>query len=305
MLNWRVNKLRSHLFIGILIGSALVSCAAAPNYSGDTASAPAPEMSADMDFAQSNEAVSNTGSNTGSSIPRQMPQLIKRANLGLAVDSIDESIDAVTAIAQQQQGDLLNLQNQTPASEYVRHTASIELRVPQANLEATLEALSALGTVQNQSLSAEDVSNQLVDFQARLRNLRRTEDMLLDIMERSGEMSEVLQVAQELSNIRASIEQIDAQLNDLQNRVAFSTISLTLEGAIANNLTERGFGTQLKDTWQGATQSMSKFTVDLMQLGIWLLVYSPYWFIPGAIAYWFLRHHRRRSVVPPTISEDS
>lgn len=67
-----------------------------------------------------------------------------------------------------------------------------------------------MGTVENQMITAEDVSDQLVDVQARLRNLRKSEEMVLKIMERSGSVGDVLKAANELSTIRESIERIDA-----------------------------------------------------------------------------------------------
>ncbi|NJL42131.1 MAG: DUF4349 domain-containing protein, partial [Leptolyngbyaceae cyanobacterium SM1_4_3] len=145
------------------------------------------------------------------------------------VNTIDQSIDTIKTISRQKQGDILSLNDRLPANEHEHHTAFIQIRVPQQQLDPTLEALSQLGEVQQRSLTAEDVSAQLVDHQARLRNLRKTETTLLEIMDRSGGVADVLKVAQELSNIRNSIEQIDAQLQALQNRVAYSTININLE----------------------------------------------------------------------------
>lgn len=231
------------------------------------------------------------------------PQLAKTAELLLTVETMEQSLDQVTAIARQYEGDVLVLQDQTPPNEYSRHTAYMQLRVPQAQLDATLEAIAELGTVQRQAIQAEDVSTQLVDFQARLRTLRRTENLLMEIMERSGEMGEVLQVAQELSTVRTSIEQIDAQLTAVQNRVAYSTINLSLEEAIATTTPTRPAAVQLQETWESATRSLGKVTVDLVQLLIWLLVYSPYWLllVGGVLGFKYL-YHRRRTVEPSSES---
>lgn len=303
----------------LLGGLLLVSCATASQNSAapqDSAmenvqpAAPSRDeampAAGEADSEAAPAAESTVGNNVSpTDVPRSQPQLAKKAELTLIVDSVDDSIDQVTAIVREHQGDLLGLQDQTPPNEYYRHTASLQLRVPQAQLDATLAALADLGTVQQQSITAEDVSNQLVDHQARLRNLRKTEEMLLEIMERSGEMSEVLQVSQQVSNVRSSIEQIDAQLKDLQNRVAYSTISMRIEESIANAPPQRTAGTQLTETWESATRSIGDFTVDLMQLGIWLLVYSPYW-LPLAGAGWLSYAYLKRSqsAVTPNSSEE-
>lgn len=229
------------------------------------------------------------------SAPQAQPQLAKRAEIFVVVESVEDSIKQASAIATNQQGDLLNLNDQVPLSATERQTATMQIRVPQAKLDATLGQLAELGTVQRRTISAEDVSNQLIDLQARLRNLRKTEEMLLEIMDRSGSIGDVLSVAQELNNVRASIEQIDAQRKSLQGRVDYSIIDIRLESAIATTTPQQAIGTQLSGTWQQATHSVQDFSVDLLQLSLWILVYSPYLLVVAliALAGYRVTHHRR------------
>jgi len=234
--------------------------------------------------------------------PATRPQLIKKAELSVVVKSIDATTKSVTNIVEKQQGDILGFQNQKPPDSSVRQTASVEIRVPQERLETTLEALAKLGTVENRSLTAEDVTEQLVDSEARLRNLRKSEEMVLKIMERSGSVGDVLKASQELSNIRESIERIDAQLKSLRNQVAYSTISLTLEAAVSAQQTpEPSLGLRVQETWGKATHSVGELTLGLFGLGIWLLAYSPYFLLIGAAAYGFNRFKKQHSV--PQIQE--
>ncbi|MEG4500204.1 DUF4349 domain-containing protein [Microcoleus sp. F10-C6] len=230
------------------------------------------------------------------------PQLIKKAQLSVVVKSIDASTKSVTNIVEKQQGDILGFQNQKPPDSSVRQTASVEIRVPQQRLETTLDALAKLGTVENRALTAEDVTNQLVDSEARLRNLRKSEEMVLKIMERSGSVGDVLKAAQELSNIRESIERIDAQLKSLRNQVAYSTISLTLEAAVSAQQTqEPSLGLRVQETWGKATHSVGELTLGLFGLGIWLLAYSPYLLLIAAAVYGFNRFKKQHS--DPTTPE--
>ena len=114
---------------------------------------------------------------------------------------------------------------------------------------------------------------------SRLRNLRKTETTLLEIMTRSGDVADVLKVAQELSNVRNSIEQIDAQFKDLQKRVAYSVLTINLQQTTTTTPAQPELQTQVQDTWTQATHSVGSFTVGLMKLGLWLLAYSPYWLV--------------------------
>lgn len=305
----RQRSLWRPVLLTAVLSSALVSCASSfspTSTARSEASAPNASMAnkaiADVAGAPISQSVAQESQEVDS-VPRSQPQLAKSAELVLTVGSVSVSLDQVKQIAQQQQGDLLDLQDNTPTGDRTHHTASLQIRVPQTRLDAALQALKGLGTVQRQSLTAEDVSDQLVDYQARLRNLRKTEATLLDIMDRSGSVADVLKVAQELSNVRNSIEQLAAQLTTLQNRVAYSTIHLNLEEAIAALPPQRSATLQLQETWSTATRSLGKSTVDLMQLGIWLLVYSPYWVVLAAIG-WFMHSRLKTRQTPSTPNQD-
>ncbi|HEY9817343.1 MAG TPA: DUF4349 domain-containing protein [Candidatus Obscuribacterales bacterium] len=308
---------RSLLGLILASGTLMVSCAAAPSNESQMAESAAP-VSGDMVAPSSPEAIAPGAENqagapslaAATTVPRSQPQLIKQAELTIQVESIDDSLAAVNAIARQYQGDLLSLNTTRPRDEQQPRSASLELRVPQAQLDGAIASLSELGDIQQQSLSAQDVSAQLVDYDARLRNLRKSEELVLDIMERSGDMNDVLTVARELDTIRASIEQIDAQLSALRNQVSYSTIRLTLqtEGAIASG--DPSAGTQISRTWQQAKVAVGKLTVDLVQLIIWLLVFSPYWLsgvgMVFAVKYLLsksLRHDRPAPVAVPPAQE--
>ncbi|MEO0376962.1 MAG: DUF4349 domain-containing protein [Cyanobacteria bacterium P01_A01_bin.17] len=265
------------LMAPLLTSMMLVSCSAAP---GDYSASSAPDTASESLMAQGEsapaEAPQDLSNSKAEAAPRKQPQLIKVAEMVLQVETVDDAIKSVSKVVKEQQGDILGLQDEVPANRSQRQTASMELRIPQAKLDVTLDRLTQLGEVQSRSIQAEDVSNQLVDFQARLRNLRKSEEQVLKILDRSGSVADVLKVTQELSNIRASIEQIDAQLQRLQNQVAYSTVRLTLEDAIASSSRQPAISGRLQDSWAHSTRAMQELTVGLLSLGVWLLAFSPY-----------------------------
>ncbi|WP_082172575.1 DUF4349 domain-containing protein [Limnoraphis robusta] len=194
---------RTRFFWALLSIISLSSCASAPqNFSGESGSSPQLEVAPQIaDIAPAPPAISPPSSPPPDAVPQKQPQLIKRAQLTLVVQSLDEIMPSVTVLVQRQQGDILRFEDRQSQSGSSRQTAFLELRVPQNKLESTLDALTQLGTVENRMITAEDVSDQLVDTQARLRNLRKSEEMVLKIMERSGSVGEVLQVSNELIDI--------------------------------------------------------------------------------------------------------
>ncbi len=225
------------------------------------------------------------------------PQLVKQASLVLLLTDIDPAVDQVQTLIEQAKGDVLSLQDYR-SPEGAAQQVALTLRVPQAELDPVLKALRLLGTVQQQSLTAEDVSSQLVDLEARLKNLRQSEAALLKIMERSGEISHVLEVARELSTVRESIERMAAQQQNLKRQVAYAQISLTLQSPVAPVPPLRPVGETLGNTWQTATQTVKVFTVSGLKLGLWLLAFSPYWAMVAAAGYGGYRLWHRRPAPP-------
>ncbi len=203
-------------------------------------------------------------------------QLIKNATITVQVESVDEAVDALRSIAQKYNGDVLSLN----ASENGdRPSANVQISIPQITLESALEDSAQLGSVESRNVSANDVTNQIVDADARLRNLRRTEQQYLKIMDRAGAIKDVLAVTEQLNRTRQEIEQIDAQLKSLREQVAYSTLTINVQQRQAAIALDNPLGQQLGDSWQTATRSMGDLTVGLLKITLWLLAYTPYWLL--------------------------
>ncbi|KKI98380.1 hypothetical protein PROH_19275 [Prochlorothrix hollandica PCC 9006 = CALU 1027] len=305
------------VWITLLGVGAIAACGAAPEAGLDSmASSPSQASRAELaptealapgasDVATGNVAtgavageaqpLTAKGSSADTS-PRAAPQLIKTAELNLEVANTRDAVASLVQQVRQQQGDVLQLEDQVPLRENLPHFAYVQVRVPQDRLDRTLEQLSSLGEVTQQRLSVEDVANQLVDFEARLRNLKKAEEMTLGIMERSGDVADILQVSQELARIREQIEQINGQLQRLQVQVAYSTINIYLTEPVASVIPPRGdWRGDLTLAWRRSTRSLGQFTQGLVVLAIWLVVYSPYWLVLGGGYLWLYRVLRRRS----------
>ncbi len=273
------------LLTGSMLMTALASCGPTPTSqdtaeSGAAMEAPLADTNANLPtgetVAQTPAAQTPTASDflPSSTVTAGRPQLIKRANLSLRVESesVENGFEQVREIVTAQQGDLLSLSDEGDN----QRTITANLRVPSERLDATLDALTKIGTVHSRTITTEDVSGQLVDLQARLSNARKSEEALQEIMSRSGDISDVLEVSRELSNVRQNIEQMAAQQKSLQTQVNYSTIGLRLESAIAFSPDQPALSRQLANSWESATYSAGSFTTGLLKLGLWLLAYSPY-----------------------------
>ncbi len=287
----------SRLWLAALASASLLSCGAPLEEASMAPQSGLPPTEGEI-AASEDAADLAVGTSLEATPTPTVPQLIKTAELTLRVAAIEPAVQAATAIAQQRGGDVLELNVSTPPQAQAPQEASLRLRAPQAELDRMLADLSDLGDVTRQTITAEDVSEQLVDLTARVRNLRRAETTLLQLMERTGSVADVLQVAQELNNTRTQIERLEAQRQNLQQRVAFSQVTLWLElGGPLPRLTQP-LGRQLGNTWEQAWYSVGRFTLGLLRLGLWLLAYSPYW-LAIALLTWFFLGRRRPRPHPP------
>ena len=78
-------------------------------------------------------------------------------------------------------------------------------------------------------LDGEDVTQQSVDLDARLVNARASEARLKTILEqRTGRLSDVLDVEREISRVRGEIERMEAERKSLDGRIQFASINVTI-----------------------------------------------------------------------------
>ena len=105
----------------------------------------------------------------------------------------------------------------------------MSLRIPAGELNAAVAELKSLGHVENETQAGEEVTQQHADLVARLKNSRETEQRLQAILlQRTGKISDVLAVEQEIARVRGEIEQMEAEQKALEHRVDFASIELSL-----------------------------------------------------------------------------
>ena len=203
-------------------------------------------------------------------------QIARTGSVSLLVPDVEAAIAKITDAARLQGGEVLSLNDRTPSQPGERHTAQLQVGVPVSRFDATVVALAALGGLQGRSVSAENVATQIVDAQARLRNLRSTETDLLHIMNRAGKIDDVLAVENQVSATREQIEQLDGELAALKHRVAIAMVTVDLEDEAPAVTADVGIGAQLRDSWSAALRSVGVFTAVLVGGILWGVAYAPY-----------------------------
>jgi hypothetical protein len=103
------------------------------------------------------------------------------------------------------------------------------LRVPADSLNPVLDRLSLLGRARHRTVSRTDVTEQMVDVEARLANLRAVRDRLRAYLQQAGQMSDVVALERELTRVQGEMDALEAQQRHLSSRVALAEVSLDAE----------------------------------------------------------------------------
>jgi len=103
---------------------------------------------------------------------------------------------------------------------------SVTLRVRPDRLDATLNALRELGHVADERRASDDLTTDLIDLDAQLRNERAVERELLELLARRSEapLEEILKLRESLSRIRSSIERLDGRRGAIDRLVSLATV---------------------------------------------------------------------------------
>ena len=160
-----------------------------------------------------------------SSLEVTQRKIISNASIAVEVEVVQTAITEVRTIAESLGGFVEHLSS-SGSPEHQRATMTI--RVPQDQFLSALERIETLGEVQSQSVGSEDVSEQFIDLEARLKSSLREEQSLLSLLEKTEGVGEILAIERELSRIRSEIERLQGQLNFLERRVDLATIGVTL-----------------------------------------------------------------------------
>ncbi len=178
--------------------------------------APAPARAADETKGGSNAAIIN--------VTERM--INRNGNITLIVKDVTESMGAVTTIANDAGGLVLSSSTRHQNDQLL---ATVTIKVPVETFDATIEKLRKLGIkVDAESTSSQDVTEEYVDLEARLKVYEATEQQLLKFMDRTQNVDEALKVQRELSNVRAQIESLKGRMNYLSKSAAMSTIVVQL-----------------------------------------------------------------------------
>jgi hypothetical protein len=179
--------------------------------------------------------------------------------------------------------------------------ATVTYRIPVDRWEDALDLLRGLtgggGKVLNERTNAVEVTGAVVDLEARIRNLRASEAALQDIASRAIRISDVLEVQAQLTTVRGQIEQLTAQLTQLEDQAAYATLTASFSAPVVAVQVAQENWEPAKVVDQ-ATASLVDILQALTTAGIWFaIVWLPLLLVGGVAVALVVALLRRFGVV--------
>lgn len=152
-------------------------------------------------------------------------RLVKEGSVSFQTDSITETTAKVRQLIDQHKGFVSreNAYNYTGNRNF-----TLVARIPVDSFDKFINELEKIsGQFDSRSIGVTDITAQFVDTEARLKAKKEVEKNYLAILEKAKTVSETLQVQKLLGEIRGEIESVEGQLKLMQDRTAYSTLTIS------------------------------------------------------------------------------
>lgn len=261
------------------------TASAADQYKSDAVSAEMPAEAPTMEETERAENSITTQSYAGqddaaSDAPTESlaDKMIYSANLEIqtteydaAIAALESSVTAFGGFVEQSNtyGDIRY--NDDGTSRVVNRMADYVVRVPATRFQEFLSQADGLGNVLSCNRYAENVTSRYTDQEARLASLYTQEERLLSMLEKSEDVESLIALEERLADVRYEIESIERNLRNLDRRIAYSSVTISLHEVEIYTPTkpvQRTFGEKLSDAltdgWRSFSRGLQYFLIDLV-----------------------------------------
>lgn len=233
------HRVRTLATILVALMAVLAGCGGAAQSGGGASGGDGGAASSDVEFeAEATAAPQSTAmpaEGSGSSADASSTQsidtraLIRTGHVTLEVTDFERTEENLTELVESRGGFVSDTrQRQSRVGDRTYLTGTVVLRVPNERFSETFSDVQDEGEVIESSTSTEDVTEQLVDIEARLNNLRAQRDRLRTLYDQANDTQAILQVERRLSEVQTEIERLEARKQSLERRVALSTITVDI-----------------------------------------------------------------------------
>ncbi len=226
----------------------------------------APGVSSSIQSPQKGLVLDKTASNSSNE-----KNIIRRGQVGFSAEDIDKTKDEVQTVIDKYNAEISNSSDQGTGKS---REVSIVIKVEEESFDEMLKDLEGVKAEKNfSSVSSEDVTEQVMDLEARLHTYQNTEKQLLEIQKQATNVKDTMEVYKELNEIRYKIEATESQLKYYANQTNYSTIVVSISQSSVGTF-------EPEEKWKplgvlkDAIRALGEFGKVLVNLAIWLVVFG-------------------------------
>lgn len=178
-------------------------------------------------------------------------KIIRNANLTIEVNSTTEAQHRVTSIAESHGGFVVTSEaKQRQDADPGKRTLDIKLvvRIPAARFGVALDEIRKLANnLREENVTGQDVTEEFIDLEARIKTQRALELQFLEIMKQAYKVEDALSVQRQIADVRTDIEKLEGRKRFLENRASLSTITVNIEAPKQIAVSTTGFSRELRE----------------------------------------------------------
>ena len=225
-------------------------------------------------------------------------KIIRDANLTIEVASTTEAQQRVTSIAETLGGFVVTSEaRQRQDSEPAKRTLDIKLviRVPSGQFNAALEQIEKLATnLPERNVTGQDVTEEFIDLDARLKTQKALELQFLDIMKQAKKVNDALEVQSQIAGVRTEIEKLEGRRRFLESKSSLSTITVNIHTPTPIVVTASGFTYTIREALSDSIDVATGIVLFFIRFAIVMTPVFVLLILPaGLIALYFRRRVRR------------
>jgi len=226
-------------------------------------------------------------------------KIIRNADITMEVDSTTDAQQRVTSIAESNGGFVVTSEAKQRANvDPAKRTLDIKLvvRIPAGRFGSVLDQIKQLaGNVSEANVSGQDVTEDFIDLEARIRTQKALELQFLEIMKQARKVEDALEVQRQIADVRTDIEKLEGRKRFLENRSSLSTITVNIRAPkVVEVVNTTGFWRTVRDSVSESLELASEMVLFFVRFVIVMVPIAVFVILPlGLILRYLIRRAKR------------
>lgn len=215
-------------------------------------------------------------------------KIIKTGNIKFETNDLEATYKQVMEAVKNQKA---TIQNDTEGNEYGAVFRRMVIRVPSQHFDGFVSQISkGVSYFDNKEINAEDVTEQYIDIEARLKTKKTLENRYLELLKKANKVSEMLEIEAQLSAIREEIEAKEGQFRFMKSQIAMSTLTVEFYKTVPEK--EGSLVPYSSKIWQSISDGFASLSDTLL----WLLSIWPFAIIIVVLGYYVKKRFKKKTI---------